>query len=107
MDNDPQIELQSFIPVQHDVKIPTKKEARTARAQFLALCWSLFLLGWINGSTGPLLPSIQKSYDVSEPYLFILLTFSVPTNYNRSGSKQSLGYFFWEVRLVVFIGPWY
>ena len=62
-----QIELQPFIPIQHDVKIPTKKEARTARAHFLALCWSLFLMGWINGSTGILLLSIQKSYDVSLP----------------------------------------
>jgi hypothetical protein len=73
------VELQQFIPIQHDVKIPTTKEARTARVQFLALCWSLFLMGWINGSTGPLLPSIQKSYDVMEPIFFS--TFSVPTNY--------------------------
>lgn len=68
-----QIELQQFIHVQHDVKIPTKKEARTARVQFLALCWSLFLMGWIDGSAGPLLPSIQKSYNASEPILFNLL----------------------------------
>ena len=74
-----QIELQQFIHTEHDVKIPTRKEARTARLQFLALCWSLFLMGWISGSTGPLLPSIQKSYDVSKPTFFS--TFSVPTNY--------------------------
>jgi hypothetical protein len=70
-----QIELQQFLHTQHDVKIPTRKEARTARSQFLALCWSLFLMGWISGSTGPLLPSIQKSYDVGEPSF--LSTFSV------------------------------
>ena len=62
-----QIELQQFIPTQHDLKVPTRMEARTARIQFLALCWSLFLMGWFSGSTGPLLPSIQKSYDVCEP----------------------------------------
>jgi len=52
-------------PVQQDVEIPTRKEARTARAQFLALCWSLFLIGWTDGSIGPLLPRIQKFYHVS------------------------------------------
>ena len=53
--------------VQRDEKGPgpTKKEARMARAQFLALCWALFVIGWTDGSTGPLLPRIQIFYDVS------------------------------------------
>jgi hypothetical protein len=70
LEDGPQIELQEFIHVQHDLKIPTRNEARTARVQFLALCWSLFLMGWIDGSPGPLLPSIQASYEVSEPIIF-------------------------------------
>jgi hypothetical protein len=49
----------------NDVKEPTKQEARVARAQFLALCWTLFVLGWNDGSTGPLLPRIQEFYDVN------------------------------------------
>ncbi|KAF8805637.1 MFS general substrate transporter [Phlegmacium glaucopus] len=69
-------ELDPFIDhVQHDVKIPTRKEALTARAQFLALCWSLFLIGWTDGSIGPLLPRIQKFYDVgfgSVSWIFVL-----------------------------------
>ena len=48
----------------NDLKVLTKEEARSARAQFLALCWTLFLIGWCDGSTGPLLPRIQKFYDV-------------------------------------------
>ena len=44
---------------------PTLKEQRVARAQFLALCWALFIAGWTDGSTGPLLPRIQIFYDVS------------------------------------------
>ena len=48
----------------------TNQEARSARAQFLALCWALFVIGWFDGSTGPLLPRIQKFYDVSWPYSF-------------------------------------
>ena len=51
--------------IQRDEKSPTKKEQRVARAQFLALCLSLFVVGWTDGSTGPLLPRIQVFYDVS------------------------------------------
>ena len=56
--------------IQRDEKGPTKKEARIARAQFLALCWALFVIGWTDGSTGPLLPRIQNVYDVSWRFLF-------------------------------------
>lgn len=35
-----------------------------ARIQFFALCWNLFLLGWSDSSTGPLLPRIQSVYHV-------------------------------------------
>ena len=53
-------------PLLHrDEKGPTKKEERVAQAQFLALCWALFVVGWTDGSTGPLLPKIQTFYDVS------------------------------------------
>ena len=64
----PQSELDPLI--QRDEKGPTKKEARMARAQFLTLCWALFVIGWTDGSTGPLLPRIQSVYDVS-CHLFI------------------------------------
>ena len=70
-----EIELHPLIPTLqqlHDVKIPTRKEVRTAHAQFLALCWALFLLGWTDGSTGPLLPTIQKFYDVLFSSFFCL-----------------------------------
>ena len=63
-----QTELDPLIA--NDVKVPTKQEARTARAQYLALCWALFVIGWNDGSTGPLLPRIQIFYDVSWPYSF-------------------------------------
>ena len=50
--------------IQRDVKVPTKQEANVARAQFLALCWVMFVTGWTSSSTGPLLPRIQTFYDV-------------------------------------------
>lgn len=42
----------------------TKKQRTIARVQFLALCLTLFLAGWNDGSTGPLLPRIQGVYKV-------------------------------------------
>ena len=40
------------------------KEERTSRIQFYSLCWSLFVIGWNDGSTGPLLPRIHEVYKV-------------------------------------------
>lgn len=83
-------------------KVLTKKEVCVARAQFLSLCWALFVIGWTDGSTGPLLPRIQHFYDVSWPTVFfffgsILLFFST---FCRLGSTRCLGYLFRNVRSV-------
>lgn len=95
-----EIELEPLIHVQHDIKIPTRLEARTALAQFLALCGSLFLLGWNDGSTGPLLPRIQKVYNVTS--LFYQIIVKTPCDeFCRSGLEQCLGYSFWDVRSVM------
>lgn len=42
----------------------TSKQKLTARIQFVALCWTLFVAGWNDGTTGPLLPRIQEVYGV-------------------------------------------
>lgn len=34
------------------------------RLHFFACCWCFFLEGWNDGSTGPLLPAIQRHYNV-------------------------------------------
>jgi hypothetical protein len=36
----------------------------TAFLQFASLCWTLFLAGWNDGTTGPLLPRMQTHYHV-------------------------------------------
>lgn len=36
-----------------------------AHWQFVTLCFSLFMAGWNDGTTGPLLPRIQEVYHVS------------------------------------------
>ena len=41
-----------------------KTQKIRGRIQFAALCWSLFLLGWNDGCTGPTLPRIQEVYHV-------------------------------------------
>ena len=48
-----------------------KRQKRRAIQCFFALCWSFFMCGWNDGSTGPLLPTIQAHYKV-----IILLIFS-------------------------------
>ena len=36
----------------------TKKQKATERVQFSAVCWCLFLAGWNDGTTSPLLPEV-------------------------------------------------
>ncbi|KAK0482205.1 MFS general substrate transporter [Armillaria novae-zelandiae] len=40
--------------------------------QFAALCWSMFLAGWNDGTTGPLLPRIQEVYNVNYTVVSLL-----------------------------------
>lgn len=42
----------------------TPASRRKARIQFATLCYSLFMAGWNDGTTGPLLPRIQAVYHV-------------------------------------------
>jgi len=48
---------------------PTETKAyslnvRKLNTKFAAICFALFLEGWNLGATGPLIPAIQKHYDV-------------------------------------------
>ena len=46
------------------VTASTTAMRRKARIQFAALCWTLFLAGWNDGTPGPMLPRIQSVYHV-------------------------------------------
>lgn len=46
------------------VSASTPATRRKARIQFATLCFTLFLAGWNDGTTGPLLPRIQSVYHV-------------------------------------------
>ena len=42
----------------------TKVMRRKALIQFATLCWSIFVVGWNDGTTGPLVPRLQEVYHV-------------------------------------------
>lgn len=55
---------------------PNPVQRRRANIQFVALCWTLFLAGWNDGTTGPLLPRIQKVYGVDFTLVSLLFVFA-------------------------------
>jgi hypothetical protein len=66
----------------HDTR--TKKQKATERTHFAALCWCIFLAGWNDGTTGPLLPRIQQVYHVCS-YLLRSLPSYQPSMNSLSG----------------------
>ncbi|KAI0792322.1 MFS general substrate transporter [Abortiporus biennis] len=56
----------SLANVNEDSESPTEKATRIrkSRIHFFALCFAFFLEGWNDGTTGPLLPTIQRYYGI-------------------------------------------
>ncbi|KAL0960048.1 hypothetical protein HGRIS_011696 [Hohenbuehelia grisea] len=54
----------------------TAKHRSKERVQFATLCWTLFLAGWNDGSTGPLLPRIQSVYNINYAIVALLFVFA-------------------------------
>ncbi|KAF8966641.1 MFS general substrate transporter [Flammula alnicola] len=54
----------------------TRQQRNLARVQFVALCWTLFLAGWNDGTTGPLLPRIQEVYHVNFTIVSLIFVFA-------------------------------
>ena len=59
-----------FVSLRRSEWLTTSEQVAKAKQwkahwQFVTLCWSLFLAGWNDGTTGPLLPRIQEVYHVS------------------------------------------
>lgn len=54
----------SYLPASNLTPRLSGLQKRNSMIQFLALCWCIFLVGWNDGSTGPLLPRIQEDYRV-------------------------------------------
>ncbi|THV01372.1 MFS general substrate transporter [Dendrothele bispora CBS 962.96] len=49
----------------NNVVQPTRSQLIKKRIHFAAFCWGHFMLGWNDGSAGPLLPRIQEVYQIS------------------------------------------
>ena len=47
-----------------DTRIITKAMRRKGWTQFAAVCWGIFVCGWNDGTTGPLIPRLQEVYRV-------------------------------------------
>lgn len=43
-----------------------RKEVRRERAAFGAIMFSMFMDGWNDGTSGPMIPAMQKYYNVSD-----------------------------------------
>ncbi|KAF9051744.1 MFS general substrate transporter [Panaeolus papilionaceus] len=54
----------------------TSKQKILARVQFAALCWTLFVAGWNDGTTGPLLSRIQEVYGVNFAIVSLIFVFA-------------------------------
>ncbi|KAI0087348.1 MFS general substrate transporter [Irpex rosettiformis] len=58
----------------HQKQKPSSAKS-AAFIQFAVLCWTLFLAGWNDGTTGPLLPRIQENYHVGYAIVSLLFVF--------------------------------
>ncbi|KZP08220.1 MFS general substrate transporter [Athelia psychrophila] len=56
--------------------VQTKAQKRWTNVQFASLCFSLFLAGWNDGTTGPLLPRIQEVYHVGSAVVSMIFVFA-------------------------------
>ncbi|KAG1903205.1 MFS general substrate transporter [Suillus fuscotomentosus] len=59
-----------------DMKAQTKRQRLRARVQFATVCGSMYLAGWNDGTTGPLLPRIQKVYDLNFTIVSLIFVFA-------------------------------
>ncbi|PPQ86680.1 LOW QUALITY PROTEIN: hypothetical protein CVT25_006755 [Psilocybe cyanescens] len=54
----------------------TREQRFTGRVQFLSLCFTLFLAGWNDGTTGPLLLRFQEVYHVNFTIVSLIFVFA-------------------------------
>lgn len=84
-----------------DAAVKTPAMRRKARVQFATLCWSIFVAGWNDGTTGPLLPRLQEVYHVR---LFHCLAFQVMLIHMRTTGRicPRLAHFRSQLRGIAF-----
>lgn len=65
---------------------------RKARVQFATLCWSIFVVGWNDGTLGPLLPRLQEFYHVSIRYPLLEVDLTTSLVICRLDTPSSLSF---------------
>ena len=65
----------------------TAREKKAGLIQFFAICWCIYVVGWHDGSSGPLLPRIQQEYQVR---LAVVLCRSTPHEDNHCSFHSPL-----------------
>jgi len=78
------------------LKFISKQQRKAGNVQVALLCWAFFLIGWGDGSTGPLIPFIQKDYLVSSrsrSSLRVLMTLA-SSAFHKSPTSFSLDLWF-------------
>ncbi|CDO77091.1 hypothetical protein BN946_scf184473.g35 [Trametes cinnabarina] len=62
---------------QSSVDVPLEEtHRRKSRIHFFALCFCLFVNGWNDGTTGPMLPRIQENYHVGFAVVSLIFVFN-------------------------------
>ncbi|KAG1876339.1 MFS general substrate transporter [Suillus subluteus] len=59
-----------------DLKAQTKRQRLRARVQFATVCGAMYVAGWNDGSTGPLLPRIQEVYGLNFTVVSLVFVFA-------------------------------
>ncbi|KAJ8589362.1 MFS general substrate transporter [Rhizopogon salebrosus TDB-379] len=59
-----------------DLKGGTKRQRRLANVQFATVCFTMYLAGWNDGTTGPLLPRIQEVYRLNFAVVSLIFVFA-------------------------------
>ncbi|KAL0570179.1 hypothetical protein V5O48_011784 [Marasmius crinis-equi] len=54
----------------------TKSQTIKAHVQMMVLSWTMFLVGWNDGTTGPLLPKMQEVYHTSDTIVSLVFIFA-------------------------------
>lgn len=54
----------------------TRKQTVVSNVQFASACWSLFIIGWNDGTTGPLIPRMREEYEIGFTVVSLLFVVS-------------------------------
>ncbi|KAF8187039.1 major facilitator superfamily domain-containing protein [Mycena galopus ATCC 62051] len=72
----PSKDATSTVPVSDAPQPRLKQHILRERVHLVALCWTLFLAGWNDGTAGPLIPRIQRVYHVGFAVVSLIFVFA-------------------------------